>query len=1152
MKKWSLLLIGLALTHLTFAANPPSFGTLTSVELIQGSGNNQVIIPAVNDNDGLTQPISFTVTSNKPSVVEVLSVSYTTGNQFAIVNVNVNNVMDNVTLQVKLTDADGDYTRDVTVATKPYENPGVKFEIHDAVFWQEVIPLSGAAVYDTIIQKVEGPYSAPTFNWNNVPITVNSGCVGGICTGHDFFTAFYKGYILPKTSGDYTFFFKSANNGGFWLSDDTNYANAKPLAVRSNATNVGTTSGNETQSAVKTLEAGRAYAFYAVQWVIHDPNGGVLWQGPGISKAFIEGQYIMPLFDGIRPEAPSQLALQIKATQSFIINWNKASDNAKLAGYNIYVNGAKTNSEPVVDTRFEITGLTANTPYNVFVTAIDLMGNESVISNVLKEVTHTADAVKPMPPTQITRPKATGEALLIRWSGASDAQTEVIAYDVYVDGAKYNTNYIYTDSIIIYGRTPETSYNIEVVAYDAAYNASDKSTPFMAQTTTFDPLGDDLGEKRGRIVIMGETLARNDGIGINGPFTNGSMLKDAQIREKLDALKPGAIRWGAIDANSIGLSASAGTGKPNTYAAMLDYCIKNDAWFALTVGVMDGLDYRTNPETFANLMEYLGGPATSTWGAKRAAEGFTEPLLPKCKGIILEFGNEVWGAAAHDAQIGSNYTVYRQWCRDMAAVVKASPYYDASKIIFTYSGRNPSPVDSYGVNTNALTGDKGELDCLAVSGYLGGNMNYDPDQAMGESELQYYKLRYEQLATNLEGFERTIKEEMLPLTGTIKKFYLYESNATTPSYNGRLGQAILMTDYFASSMAYGSIVPSIFHLTGGEWRITQPEKNYEPLPLYITSMFFNRHTKGNVLKTRFETTNVITNVNGSTLKLAPVGAHAYANGTNYSVLLLSRDFENDYSVQIDLPDGFTAGSARKYLISGSDFSTRATTIDSSDISISDGMLVTVPKYSMVLIRFTGPDLNLTPKKFGEFAYIKNEQIEVKTVNDVAASITTQKGNVRIIASYLPADSYIKQCKWELVENSAKARYTVYGNDVKIVATGNADGNGTITLKAVSFDDPQISDQITITISGQGGVGLDNITQPTVNFYPNPADTRLFIECPGEQITEVSVVSLSGGLLLKQTGENDRTELMIESLKPGLYLAVVKTAKGSRTIRFSKK
>ena len=925
-----------------------------SLSVFIGSGENQLVIP-VPDSVAVKNP-QINVESDDPDLLEVMTVEYTTGNLLAVVKVKEKGISGMVELTITMEYADGTDKVTTVVSIVPYHNPGMIFEIHDIVFWQEGIPLGGVPVFDTIIQSSAGPYDK--LNYKNIPITVNMDCSGAVCTGHDFYTSFYKGYLVPPVSGTYHFYMRSADRHTFWLSKNENFSGAEKVVARSSSHgNAGTEIGNNTtKSAPVQLEAGKVYAFYATQWIIHSTYGGIMWDGPGINMGFIPGENTMPVYDVVKPAAPASLELAWRSSTAFLVNWKPSTDNNKIAGYYIYANGTRVNDELIRETSFEFENLSEETRYQLVVKAVDNAGNESMISNILEVETHKSDTVSPAPPQQLDLLQATGVALHLKWTGATDAETEVIGYKLYIDGVLYNTeDLIYADNIIIQKLLPETSYSVVIEAVDAGLNISEKSQAFNVTTALFDPTGPNLGERVGKVIVHNRNTSWNEGIGLNGPYENGDMVNNPTVRNLVSDFHAGAIRWGAISANSKSFQGSIGVGKANTYGKMMNFANQIGARFALTVGVQDGIDYRTNPNTFLNLLEYLAGDASTTWGAVRASEGFTEPLLQKGKGILLEFGNEVWGAAVHDAQIGSDYTAYAKWSREMALVVKSSPYYDSERIIMVYSGRNPHPDNSYGVNTRVLTGDRGHAENLGVSGYLGGNLNYDPEVPKGESELEYYKSGIDLARKNMEGFLLNMKE-MLSLTGTIKTFYLYESNMTTTSYNGRFGQAIVMTDYFANSMNYGSIVPSIFHLTGGEWRITQPADNYRKLPFYYTGQFFNKFCKGHILQTEFISNNKITNANGQTINYDPVGTYAYNSGENFSVLLINRDFENDFTIQLELPGdiGFSE-EATVYTIWEDDFSSYNTFIDSTVVSISDDLLINVPKHAMVIVNLKGDD-----------------------------------------------------------------------------------------------------------------------------------------------------------------------------------------------------
>ncbi|MEP1490167.1 MAG: fibronectin type III domain-containing protein [Algibacter sp.] len=71
------------------------------------------------------------------------------------------------------------------------------------------------------------------------------------------------------------------------------------------------------------------------------------------------------------------------------LNWTAATDNVAVTGYKIYKDGViETTLGNVLS--YQITGLTAATSYSFNVTAIDAVGNESIVSNI---VIITTDAI---------------------------------------------------------------------------------------------------------------------------------------------------------------------------------------------------------------------------------------------------------------------------------------------------------------------------------------------------------------------------------------------------------------------------------------------------------------------------------------------------------------------------------------------------------------------------------------------------------------------------------------------------------------------------------------------------------------------------------------------------------------------------------------
>jgi hypothetical protein len=1127
------------------AQTGPSSAGQDSLNVFTGSGVNQLLIPI--PDSLVSKNIQPEVASSDTGLLEILDVDYTAGQPFVLLNVKEKNAAGEVNLTVNLNYEEETVLLVFEVHIMPYNNPGMVFEIHDIVFWQEAIPLEGIPVYETVIDNSAGPYNQ--LNYDEIPLTVNMDCSGTVCTGNDFYTSFYRGYLIPPADGTYHFYMRSADKHTLWLSPNEDYTEAEAIVARSNNHgNIGSEIGNNTtKSQPVTLEAGKVYAIYATQWIIHSTYGGIMWDGPGIDMQYIPGENLMPEYDINKPSAPANLDYVWRSSTSFFVDWSPSTDENSLSGYNLYVNGIRTNEDLISETSCRVEGLADETIYYLAATAVDQSGNESFISNILEIETYQTDSLPPVAPQQLDIIKATGLALHIRWSGASDAETEVIGYNLYINEVLYNTNdLIFEDSVIIHNLTPETEYLLTLESVDAGMNASEKSNVFNVSTVAFDPSGPNLGEHVGKAVIYNQNTSWNEGIGLNGPYENGDIVNNAAVRELVEDFEAGAIRWGAISANSKSFQGSVGSGKSNTYGKMLNMANEIGARFALTVGVQNGIDYRTDPNTFLHLLEYLAGDASTTWGAVRAAEGFNEPLLQQGKGILLEFGNEVWGAAAHDAEIGSDYAAYAKWVREMSDVVRSSPYYDPEKIIMVYSGRYPHPDSSYGVNTKVLTGDRGHVESLGVSGYLGGNLTYDPEIPKGKSELDYYKNGIGMSMKNMEGFVLTMKE-MFSLTGTLKTFYLYESNMTTTSYNGRFGQAIVMTDYLANSMNYGSIVPSIFHLTGGQWRITQPADNYNKLPLYYTGQFFNRFCKGHILETEFISNNKLTNSSGQTINADAMGTYAYNDGENFSILLLNRDFENDFTLQLELPEGIEFfDEAMMYTIWEDDFSSFNTNIDSVSVTLSDDLLVQVPKHAMVIISIQGEDPGYEKLPLGYYDRIRPDSLAITSSRNFI--IDTDKGTDVIRTVVLPSDAFSTAAVLDVIENTTESILTpLTGGRLHIKGSGVCGDEGFIRIHVYAADNHELTDTVTVQISNQG------IDCPATNselidleggnlFNPNPVSEVLYLNKNLDSRCYVQLFDHAGRVVY-QNYLHSGYEIPVNALLPGMYIIAVLTPDG---------
>jgi len=1142
MKRKSTILIifcALMISHSLMAQNPPSMGEMPDDTIIVNSGINYLIIPQVNDGDGTGQAITFEVSSSDELMLQIDSVEYNSNENLAVVFMTEKGITGDISLSVTASDADGSSFQDLGVNIGNYKKEGLHFEIHDAVFWQEVLPLTTAPVFDSIIHNSSAPYD--NLVWEEIPLTVNGDCTAEICTGHDFFTAMLRGYLIPSVDGDYTFYLHCVADGALFLSTDEDVDNAVPIASRSGSFgNIGTNVDGMLRTAPVSLEAGKKYAIYAVNWVVHTTITDIYWEGPGITKSLIEKENLMYEYDPVWPNAPENLQVSLKAVNQLNVIWNKASDDVKLVGYNVYVDGVRVNTSLVEETGFSIESLAAETTYTIAVSSVDRMGNESFLSSFLSAETYQLDSQNPTPPTTILLETISGLAAEISWSGAADAETEVIAYNVYLDGELFNQDgLVYDSSIILKVLTPETGYDVEIEAIDAGFNISAKSDVFSFSTVAFDAFGPKLGVKRGLFSVELENLSWSEGIGINPRWQDGVAITDPNQIALLEDLQPGSIRWGGIGANSNSHSFAnhIGTDKTLTYGDWIDFANNLGSYAAISIAVQNGSDFIDNINTFKHFIEYINGPDTTPYGAIREAEGYG-PLLENSKGLIIEFGNEVWGAENHMAEIGSDYEAYALWCREAARVMRASPYYDPDKIDLVYSGRN---VFWSSLNRTLITGDTSEVDWLAVSGYFHVDLNYNPDIDPVKSELAYY-MNSNALKKSKMEFMRADHREIIGLTGETKRIHFYESNMSEPTYNGRIGQAITVIDYHLESMKYGSAIPSLFHLTSNQWKITQPADNYRKLPHFHAAAMVNRFCKGSVLETELASIDTLYSSSGHPVIFEPVGAHAFTNDEDFSIVLMSRDFENDYYVQIDLPDEMVVqGSAKKYVISGSDFSTNVTTIDSTDISLTDGDLVCVPKYSMVLITWQSNDQNFEQLPVGFYAYQRPETITI-VPDEGGFELTTNKERKYFFAEVGPENTLYPFVTWEIIEQNIEVTINPLSDKIRFKASGTCEGNGTVTVRATAINNPSVTAEATITISNQGSDCPTSVRESEVGFsiYPNPAGESLTVQMENGHSGWIKIYDSMGSLQLIERIEMGNKVIDVGNLKSGIHIMTIST------------
>jgi alpha-L-arabinofuranosidase len=105
--------------------------------------------------------------------------------------------------------------------------------------------------------------------------------------------------------------------------------------------------------------------------------------------------------------------------------------------------------------------------------------------------------------------------------------------------------------------------------------------------------------------------------------------------------------------------------------------VGTEPWYTMPTGM--------SVQEMTNLMEYLGGSTSTTYGAKRAALGHPVPWTSVFKTIHLEFGNEVWNTANPGATM-TDAAAYGERSGLIFTTAKSSPYYSSNGFDFIVDG----------------------------------------------------------------------------------------------------------------------------------------------------------------------------------------------------------------------------------------------------------------------------------------------------------------------------------------------------------------------------------------------------------------------------------------------------------------------------------
>ncbi|WP_407525381.1 fibronectin type III domain-containing protein [Lacibacter sp. MH-610] len=236
------------------------------------------------------------------------------------------------------------------------------------------------------------------------------------------------------------------------------------------------------------------------------------------------------------PTAPSGLTASNIAQSSLTLTWSAATDNVAVTGYDVYQNGVKINAGPVPLTTFNVTGLTASTAYQFYITAGDAAGNTSVNSGAINVTTASIpDTEPPTAPSDLNASVVTQSSLTLNWTASTD-NVGVTGYDVYQNSIKINTSPVTTTSFNVTGLAAVTTYSYFVQARDAAGNTSAPGNNLIVTTPDTQSPTAPAGLTSSNITASSVTLnwsAATDNVSVTGydVYQNGIKINPLPVAQ---------------------------------------------------------------------------------------------------------------------------------------------------------------------------------------------------------------------------------------------------------------------------------------------------------------------------------------------------------------------------------------------------------------------------------------------------------------------------------------------------------------------------------------------------------------------------------------------------------------------------------------------
>ena len=337
-----------------------------------------------------------------------------------------------------------------------------------------------------------------------------------------------------------------------------------------------------------------------------------------------------------------------------------------------------------------------------------------------------------------------------------------------------------------------------------------------------------------------------DDVSLEEATANGTAFRD-DVVATLRRLKPGVLRYmdsgqnfGSTLDNMLAPQMSRQRSGFSRYATtandvpiglhdFLVLCEKLNVepWYTMQIGM--------STQEAANLLEYLGGPATTKYGAARGALGHPVPWTQTFPRIHLEYGNEAWNTAQPGASIAEP-AAYANRATTIFQMIRASKWYSqdhfnliantqanvvwiTEQILKTMQGADTISIGAYNFNT---FGDDSSIE--NIFGPMFAEPQFLDDCVEGYIHQQAHAVVTSPHTAHLAVYETNVGAT----TGTASQASV---NATLPS----LGAGIASVEHMLLMLRDLNVtVQNTFQIGGGNFHFTNTAgtDNKETVPVW--------------------------------------------------------------------------------------------------------------------------------------------------------------------------------------------------------------------------------------------------------------------------------------------------------------------------------